>query len=287
MRNLMLALVVATLSAGCATDLKAVREFAEDTRRISLAFEPILDRAVEQCRQKLIQRRIYTSDRPLADFDVAKLMTEAAQTCRPIANESTAAKEIGTALEDYATRLSAIAADEPLTPVEDDYQALANKLGEFKDVPTQKISGIRKLFGFLAGAASSRLQRQAIEEALSHEDAVGSLADALVIYTDRVYGAYLRESVADSKLFEEVLRGASSEPVYARLQMVEVHRQRLELQRQHRTIGAMRTSVTQMKSTMRDLRENLDRLSNVERAKEGRKLAKEVRSLYQQLARAF
>ncbi len=63
-----LVLLCVTLLSGCA-NLKAVRGFAEETRRISEAFDPMLGQAVEQCRLAFLHRRVYTTDAPLSGFD--------------------------------------------------------------------------------------------------------------------------------------------------------------------------------------------------------------------------
>ncbi|WP_148289758.1 hypothetical protein [Ideonella sp. B508-1] len=284
----LLVIVVAVLTSGCAINLSAVRDFADETKKISVAFDPILTGAVEQCQQKFVLRRVYTSDVAIKDFDAADTIKRAEMNCQPIAEENLTAKGISSALADYATKLSAIAGDGVASSIDDDYDALTKKIGEFKDIPKEKLGAVTALFKFITSAAVARVQRQAIEEALSHEEAVSVLADALVTYTDRVYGAYVSERRSDNEAFAEALKAdARATPVATRLQLMELYRLDLQLQQQHKAVGAMRTSVNQMKATIKDLRANLDKLSDNDRLKEVQKLAKEVRSLYQQLDKAF
>jgi DNA repair exonuclease SbcCD ATPase subunit len=287
MRTALALVAVAAALTGCATNLAPVRDFADETKKISVAFEPILDRAVEQCRQKFIDRRVYTSDVAAKKFDAKKTIADADETCKAIQDENGTARQISGVLADFADQLAAAAADGLPSQLDGSYDALAGKLAEFKDVPAEKVGAINGLFKFLTRAVVARAQRQTIEEALSHEDAVATLADALVVYTDRVYGAYVRERRSDSASINEALQAASNNVATTRLQLMDVYRRDQQLQEQYKTVATMRTSVEQMKATMKDVRANLDRLSDGQRAAEIKKLSREVRALYQQLAKAF
>lgn len=287
MRLLYIGLVPAILMAGCATNLKAVRDFADETKKIGVAFDPVLSRAVEQCRQQFLQRRIYTTNASLARFDAEEALIQATDTCKPIADANPTAKAMSKALSDYAGQLSALAADGVASSVDDNYDALAAKVGEFKDVPQDKVSAITSLLKFITRSIIAKSQRDAIVEALSHEEAVGALADALVVYSDRVYGAYVTDRIRDQLLFVEALRAETGAPISSRFRILDVHQQTLTLQEQQKATVSLQTAVNQMKVSMRDLRQNIDKLSDQERLAGVQKLTKEVRSLYQQLAKAF
>jgi hypothetical protein len=284
----LLAILVALSISACATRLGAVRDFADETRRISVAFDPILTGAVDQCQQKFLLRRIYTSDAAIQDFDAADALNRAKASCQAIVDANPTARLISAALGDYAAQLSAIAGDGVPSSVDGDYDTLASKLGEFKDVPEEKLGAVTELIKFISRTGIGRIHRRAIEEALSHEEAVSVLADALVTYTDRVYGAYVRDRQADRDIFIEAIKADSgATAVTTRLQLMELHRLGQQLQQQQMAVVAMQTSVAQMKASMKELRANLDNLSSSDRLKEVRKLSREVRSLYQQLDKAF
>lgn len=281
-------LVGLLLMTGCAANLKSVRSFADETKKISVAFDPLLTATVEQCKKKVETKMLYAGP-SLSDFKPEDIAKAAENTCKAIAQENTTAKNIGVALSDYASKLSAIAGDGIASSVDDDYDALSKKIGEFKDVPKEKVTAVTALFKFITKNLIAKNQKQAIEEALDHEEAVGVLGDALVLYTERVYGAYLTERDRDLKEYSDSLRSANipAPQLLAKLQLVELHRESIALQEQRKVIPALRTSVAQMKTSLRDLRENLDKLSDKEQRQEVTKLAKEVRALYQQLNKAF
>jgi hypothetical protein len=287
MRLLYLPLIPALLLSGCATNLPAVREFADETKKIGVAFDPVLNRTVEACKQGFLQHRIYTTSAPLANFDAEAAIKQASDLCQPIADKNAIAKGLSKALSEYAGQLSALAADGVASSVDDNYDALAAKLNGFEGVPQDKVGAIAALLKFVTRSLIAKSQRDAIVDALSHEDAVGALADGLVQYSDRVYSGYLKERLNDQPLFVEVLRAEASTPISSRLRMMDVHQQTLALQEQKKATAQLRAAVGQMKTSMRDLRQNVDKLSDKERLLEVRKLTQEVKALYQQLAQAF
>jgi hypothetical protein len=280
-------LLHALLLSGCATNLSAVRGFADETKKIGVAFDPILGKAVEQCMQQFLQRRIYTTDTALARFDAESALKQASETCKPIEDENATAKRMSKALADYASQLSALAADGVASSVSDDYDALAAKLGDFKDAPKEKIGAITSLLKYITRSILAKSQHDAVVEALSHEEAVGALADTLVVYSVRVYGAYLAERLRDQPVIVEVLLAESASPISSRLRLMDVYQQTQSLAEQQKATASIRTAVEQMKLSMRDLRQNVDKLSAQERISEVQKLAKDVRALYEQLSKAF
>jgi len=278
-----------SLLTGCATNLKAVRDFADETKKISVAFDPLLASTVDQCEQREIQKKLYASDAPLIDFDSEKISARATSICKPIADENVVAKGISSALSDYASKLSAVAGDGVASSVDDDYDALAKKLGDFKDLPKEKVTAVSGVLKFLTRAVIERAQKQEIEAALNHEEAVGALADALVTYAERVYGGYIADRSRDIRAYKNaLLKGDIKAPeLLAKLQLVELRSQELQLAERAKVIPALRKSVAQMKQALKDLRANLDKLSDEQQRAEVEKLAKDVKSLYQQLAKAF
>lgn len=45
----------AMLLTGCVTNLTAVRDFSDETKKISVAFYPLMDQAVEHCKSNFLQ----------------------------------------------------------------------------------------------------------------------------------------------------------------------------------------------------------------------------------------
>lgn len=287
MHILLSILMCALLLSGCAKNLSAVRGFANETKKISVAFNPILEGAVEHCRQQFLQRRAYTTSTLLSNFDAEVAIEQASVNCQPIENDNATAKRLSKVLADYANQLSAIAADDVAVSISDDYDTLEAELNEFEDASSEKIGAISSLLKFLTKNKLAKTQHDAIVEALSYEEGVGVLADALVIYSDRVFGGYIAERLVDQPLLIEALHEENASPILTRLQLIEIYHQTQNLVDQQNTIISMRTAVEQMKLSIRDLRLNIDELSAPERLREIEVLAKDVRVLYDQLSKAF
>lgn len=285
-RVIFLALVF--LLVGCATNLKTVRDFADETKKISVGFDPIFAAMVEQCTKKVESKLLYAG-KAVKDFSPADNAKIASDTCKPMSDSISTAKGISGALSDYSNKLSAIAGDGVASSVNNNYDALEAKLGGFKDIPQEKLGAVSGLFKFITKAAISQWQRRAIEEALNHEESIGVLGDALVIYTDHVYGGYLKERNRDVVFYADSLRDGSIQApaLLAKLQLIELQKELSLIVEQQKVIPAMQKAVDQMKVSLKDLRSNLDKLTDAQRQEEVTKLAKEVKVLYQQLNKAF
>lgn len=282
-------LLCVTLLSGCA-NLKAVRSFAEETRRISEAFDPMLGQAVEQCRLTFLHRRVYTTDAPLSGFDAEAAWQRATQSCQPIEERNATAQAMSSALADYASQLMALADDGAgggTEAIGEDHEALAGKLDQFQDAPRDQLGAIGNLLRFVSRGVSARSKQEAIAEALGHEEAVGALADALVVYAERVHGAYLRQRLADQDVLADALRSETASPISSRLWLMDLHAQTRLLTERQQSIARLRTAVAQMKVALHDLRTHLNTLSAQERWVEVRKLGREVRGLHRQLGQAF
>jgi DNA repair exonuclease SbcCD ATPase subunit len=289
MRIALLAFITgASLLTGCAANLKSVRDFADETKKISVAFDPLLAATVEQCKRKVETKLLYAGG-PVRSFKPEEMTRTADDTCRSIAEANATAKKIDVVLFDYADKLSALAGDGVASSVDDDYDALSKKLADFKEIPKEKLTAVSALVKFLTKTAIAQAQKQAVAEALDHEEAVGVLGDALVLYTRRVYGGYLVDRKREIGTYSESIRDAiiAAPPLLAKLQLIELHKESLAITEQEKVIPSLEKSVAQMKASLKDLRKNLDRLSDKERRQEVEKLAKEVKALYQQLDKAF
>lgn len=286
-----LVLLCVTLLSGCA-NLKAVRGFAEETRRISEAFDPMLGQAVEQCRLAFLHRRVYTTDAPLSGFDAEAAWQRATQSCRPIEDSNGTAQAMSRALADYASQLMALADDGSggsggTEAIGENHEALAGKLEQFQDAPRDQLGAIGNLLRFVSRGASARSKQEAIAEALGHEEAVGALADALVVHAERVHGAYLRQRLADQDVLADALRSETASPTSSRLWLMDLHAQTRLLKERQQSVARLRAAVAQMKVALHDLRTHLTTLSAQERWVEVRKLGREVRGLHRQRGQAF
>ena len=274
---------------GCAANLKAVRDFAGETKHITVAFDPMLDGTVEQCRQRVVFKGIYTSDMPLAKFAPTELSKQAQATCQPIADKNADAKKMGVVLAEYADRLTTLAGDDVSASLDDDADALAAKIGSLDVVPADKLDAVNRLIKYVTRAVIAQQQKRAIAETLDHEEAVGALGDGMVVYARRAYGGNVNDRRRDIQVVGDSFRAAeiAAQPWLARSQLMDLQRQDQQLADQQAAIDAFARSVAQMKVAMHDLRINLDKLSDKERRQEILKLAKEVRSLFQQIQKTF
>lgn len=272
------------LLTGCATPLTAVRDFANDTRRLSTSFTPMLDHAVQQCEQAFLDRRVYTTDAPLSRFDPAATLAAARSTCQPIAQENAAALALADTLTEYAAQLAALAADGVAQRADDDLDAVAAQAKRFSALPADQVDAVNGLIRFVGHRVLERSQRDAIIEALNHEQAVGALADALARYAERVYRATLNDRLRDQPLLLEQLRQQKAAPIDARLRMLDIQHEITTLQAQQQTIDALHAAVAQLKISLHALRANIDQLSRPELLAELRKLGKEVNTVRKHLA---
>lgn len=289
MRIFSLALfLVTTFLTGCAANLQAVRGFATETKKISVAFDPMLNATVARCQANVLQKRIFSSQRAV-NFKAEEVEKLTNDTCKPIEDSNVKAKQISSALGAYADKLGEIAGDGVAASLDDDFESLSKKLSEFPDLPKEKVGAVSALAKFLTQAIVRREQTQAIEEALSHESAVGALGDALVTYSKRVYLQYDKEYLKAIEQYETDLNSSGSGvPVILSRQLLwKFHLEKQASKSVLNSADSFAASVTQMKAALRDLRLNVNNLSEKERFTAVQKLAKEVHALYKSLNQAF
>lgn len=281
-------IVVATLLSGCATNLQAVRGFAAETKKISVAFDPMLNATVARCQANVLQKRIFSSQRAV-NFNADEVEKLTNTTCHPIEESNVKAKEISGALGSYAEKLAEIAGDGVAASVDDDFESLSKKLSEFPDIPKEKVGAVSALAKFLTQAIVRREQTQAIEEALSHESAVGALGDALVTYSKRVYLQYDKEYLKAIEEYEKDLSssGSGMPAILSRQLLWKFHLDKQSSKSVLNSADSFAASVTQMKAALQDLRLNVNNLSDKERFTAVQKLVKEVHALYKSLNQAF
>jgi hypothetical protein len=151
-------------------------------------------------------------------------LAAARSTCQPIAQENAAALALADTLTEYAAQLAALAADGVAQRADDDLDAVAAQAKRFSALPADQVDAVNGLIRFVGHRVLERSQRDAIIEALNHEQAVGALADALARYAERVYRATLNDRLRDQPLLLEQLRQQKAAPIDARLRMLDICR---------------------------------------------------------------
>jgi uncharacterized coiled-coil protein SlyX len=284
----LLGLVVLT---GCATNLKSVREFADETKKVAVAFGPFISTANMDCRSNSSIKYLYGQS-DLSTFEVSQMDKISAASCKSFVEHNETAGGINASLVAYAEQLSALAGDGVPTQLNDSFESLAAKLNSFPDIPADKVNAASSLLKFLARTIIIQQQRREIEAMLSHEDAFATLADAMVTYVARVNQSYVKQAKFDIETTVLALKqgktGTLPVPeLVGKLQIVELRKRTAQMDEQEKSIESFKNAVAQVKKTMSDLRANLGSLSDKERRLEVESLVKEVRALYAQLNKSF
>lgn len=279
MRTLAPALLLVALLAGCATPMPAVRDFGGETQKLASAFTPVVRQTVENCRLLAQNRAVYTDSRELERFDPAQVVAQSTARCASLAESADGARAVADLLGGYAKTLVAIANDGVSKSLDGDLDGLARKAQSFADLDSGAASGVSAVARLLARQWLAREQREAVAELLSHEQAVGAMADALNRFTARVYGGYLKDLDDTQGLVMDVLKAQDRKAVAPRLQMMEWHRQAELARRQQRAVPAFDKAVRSLKATLAGLRQNQSSWSETQRGVAIAGFAEDVRQL--------
>lgn len=283
----LLTLWAALLLGGCATNLGPVREFGAQTRQLAEAFEPLPAQAVEHCRQQVLDRRVYASEAPVAQFDAARAWREAVDGCQPLEQAAAQLRPLARALDNYGRRLDELAADGLPRMLNDEHTALARAWGALDAAPPARVGAVEDLARFLSQRALAHSQREALKQALSHEEAVGAIAEALALAAQRLHRAMLQQRLDDLPALEDAVRAGAGSPVSVRWHLRELHRQGQALKTQQAAAARLPAAVARLKAALRELRQTLEAGADAPRWLELEALAREIRALRESLARGF
>lgn len=254
----------------------------------------MLNETVARCKSRATRHQFYSASK----FDIASTEQYAKEACDGLAKQNLAIGEINSALSLYAEKLGAIAGNDIAGSLDGDITALSKAVGSIKDqagkaiVPADKLGGITQLATFLAQKILEKKQKEAILEALSHEAAVGTLADTLVFYAEQIYPWHLDKEMKEIgafRIFVEPSKDAPNniERLSARTLLSRLHEDESALQAKRAAIPKFRIAVKKMEESHHDLLLNLDRLDSDERRKNVLAFAKEVRNLTKAIQDAF
>lgn len=283
----LLALPACLLLGGCATRLGPVREFGTQAQRLAEAFEPLPSQSLEHCRQQAMDRRVYAAEAPAARFDAASAWREAVEVCRPLEQAAVQLRPLARALDDYGRRLAELAADGLPRSLDRDHGALAQAWASLDDAPKARLDAVEALARFLSRRALAQSQREAVLEALSHEQAIVAIVDTLAVVAQRLHRATLQQRLDDLPSLEDAVRAGAGAPVSVRWHLRELHRQGEALKAQQALGPRLAQAVARLKSAMRELRQQLEQGDDAAHWAEVEALAREIRALRESLARGF
>lgn len=283
----LLTLLAALMLGGCATNLGAVREFGAQARQLAEAFEPLPAESVEHCRQQALDRRVLASEAPAARFDADLAWRDAVEGCRPLEQAGAQLRPLARALDDYGRRLAGLAADGLPRSLDADHRALAQSVAALEQVPKARVEAVEALAQFLSRRTLALSQREALVQALSHEEAVGAVAEALAVYAVRVHRATLQQRLDDLPALEDAVRQAAGPPALLRWQLRELHRQGQALRSQQAAASRWPQAVARLRTALRELRRQVEHEPGAPRWDEVEALAREIRALRESLDRGF
>jgi hypothetical protein len=280
--------------SGCAVNLSAVRTHADATAGITKAFEPMLDETIARCKARATRQQFYGA--PV--FDIARMEQVAKDQCDGLVTPNAAINEINSALALYAEKLSAIADDGVAGSLDGDITSLSKAVGNVKDrtgtafVQADKLGAVTQLAQYLAKKILAKKQGEAIREALSHEAAVGTLADTLVLYAEHIYAWHLGQELERLSTFRSFVEQSKDSPnaierLSARSFLLRLHEDEVALKTKRDAIPKFGAAVKKMKDSHHDLLQNLDQLDTDERRKNVLAFVKEVRDLGKTINKAF
>lgn len=284
-----LILVGLTMLSGCA-NLKPVSAFADETKKLSAAFDPMLSGSVETCTEKYIWKKFLTS----RIFDPTVAENKAKELCGPIDDDNKIIADFNSLLEQYADTLAALA-DDKLPSYKAELDGLKTSLGKIKKQASQdalinsdKLEVVNSLAEFLSRIATQHLQNSAIRELLGHKEAINIITNALNDYAKLNYKAWLNDQQSEIVSLRKSLNDfATNEPLAANYVRTLLLTEEKKIVARNKTIDAFSKSVTELQKTNAELVDKFDDMDNKALLDQLLSLAKEVSGLRKQVKNAF
>jgi hypothetical protein len=278
------------LLTGC-VNLQAVRSYADDTKKLTAAFAPMMDDSVHSCKERKSRVYLYTRVEP---YDAAQVSDAVNKLCDPIADSNGYAAELANTLTDYADVLARLAGDTVPTSLNSNEARLKDAIGKLKDnqgkplVTQTELSAVFSLAKFVSEQATQWFRAREVKAALNHHEAVEALGNALATYAQSNYKGYLDDERRDLRIIAATLnQREKSEYLAARFLQQELWSQDQQLDAKQKAVAQFKISVDKMIQAHKDLRDNADSLDDRARLKAVAGFAKEVRGLEVQLRNAF
>ena len=289
-RTLLAMLVTLCIAlTGCA-NLAPVRTYAEETKKLTAAFDPMLAGSTSGCLEKYKRKKFITG----STFSPAEIETQAKALCAPIEESNNTIADLNSLLEQYADTLAALA-NEKLPTYKGEFDGLATAVGKLKKpntsealVPAPRLTAIASLASFLSNLATQAVQRSAIRDLLNQHEAVAAIADSLKLYATLNYRAWQRDQLAEfPSIIKSLEAAASSERLAARYILTLQLEEQRQIQAREKAVDAFVVSLDKMVSSHAELRTKLDSPDDKVLLKQLSGFADEVAALRKQLRDAF
>lgn len=293
-RNTGIKLVVALIAtsmitSGCA-NFSAVRTFADETKKMSAAFDPMLTGSTVSCTDKYMRKKLITS----TNFDPVAAEKAAKELCGPIDEDNKVISELNSLLEQYADTLAALA-DDKLPTYKTELDGLASSLGKVKKAGSQeslvnadKLGAVTALTDFLSRIATQHLQKAAIRDLLNHESAIMTATNALNDYATLNYRAWLNDERREIDILRKSLDSTvKSEPLAANYLKTILLSEERQVEKRDKAIDAFVKSIAQLQKSNSEIRQKFDKLDDKELLAQLNNFANEVTKLRKQIQSAF
>lgn len=287
-QRLTLILICCIISA-CG-NLAPVRTFADETKKLSAAFDPMLTGSSASCVEKYKRKKLITADK----FDPELAEKKAKELCGPMDDDNKTIADLNGLLEQYADTLAALA-DEKLPSYKTELNGLKDSLGKIKKPGTgealinaDKLGAITALTEFLSRIATQHMQKAAIRDLLAHEAAINTITTALKDYANLNYKAWLRDEKNEILVLRKALDERAAKEMLASnyLKTILLSEER-QIAAREKTVDAFIKSVTELQKSNAEIRKKFDRLDDKELLDQLKQFGKEVAALRNQFKDAF
>lgn len=278
-----------SILTGCG-NLAPVRTFADETKKLSAAFDPMLTGSTSSCIDKFKRKKLLTA----RNYDPVAAEQSAKELCGPIDDDNKVIADLNALLEQYADTLTNLA-DDKLPSYKTELDGLKDSLGKIKKPDTQdalinseKLGAITSLTEFLSRIATQHLQKSAIRDLIGHEKAINAIAGALGDYATLNYKPWLRDEQIEIGILRKSLDEATkSEPLAANYLKTLLLAEERQIEARSKAVDAFVKSVSALQKSNSVLRAKFDHMDDKELLDQLASFAKEVSGLRKQINKAF
>lgn len=282
-------LVSISILAGCG-NLAPIRTFADETKKLSAALDPMLTGATSSCIEKFKRKKLITA----RTFDPVVAEKSAKELCGPIDEDNKVIADLNALLEQYADTLAALA-DDKLPSYKTELNGLKDSLGSVNKpgsqealINSEKLGAITSLTEFLSRIATQHLQKSAIRDLIGHEKAINAIASALNDYATLNYKAWLRDEQREIVILQKALdESAKTEPLAANYLKTLLLTEERQVEARAKAVDAFVNSVSALQKSNSELRAKFDHMDDKELLDQLANFAKEVSGLRKQIKDAF
>nr|VFK19418.1 MAG: hypothetical protein BECKLPF1236A_GA0070988_102236 [Candidatus Kentron sp. LPFa]VFK33800.1 MAG: hypothetical protein BECKLPF1236C_GA0070990_102246 [Candidatus Kentron sp. LPFa] len=287
--RVMMVILTGVVIGGC-VNLPAVRTYADETAKLSAAFEPMLGASVSSCTNKYAHKKLITS----IHFDPVAVEKAGKELCAPIKEENKAISSLNSLLEQYATTMAALADDKlPIYKTETD--GLAASFGKLKRpgteqnlIPKEKLTAIASLGELLGRLATQHKQEEAIRDLLKEEMAVSAIVDALRDYAVLNYQAWLSDEEREMKtLLTSLKQSEKEEPLASRYVANVLFSEKRKVEERTKAVEAFISSTAKLKKAHSELRKKLNVMNDRVLLEKLIEFAEEVKDVRKKVSEAI